>query len=68
MKRVIPILLVVVGLTVMPDGVCEAGEDAVSCPADCSGCQLLPPGDPCDDNSQCCSGNCKGKTLRKTCK
>lgn len=32
------------------------------------GCTLLPAGSPCTANSQCCSGNCKGKPGAKTCK
>lgn len=33
-----------------------------------TGCLLLPRGASCTDNSQCCSGSCKGKPGRKTCK
>jgi len=32
------------------------------------GCDLGQPGDSCSDNSECCSGNCKGKPGSKTCK
>jgi hypothetical protein len=31
-------------------------------------CTLLPKGASCTSGSQCCSGNCKGKAGRKTCK
>ena len=31
-------------------------------------CTLLPARSSCTDNSQCCSGNCKGKPGAKTCK
>jgi hypothetical protein len=31
-------------------------------------CTLLPAGSLCTSNSQCCSGSCKGKPGRKTCK
>lgn len=31
-------------------------------------CELLPKGASCTDNSQCCSGNCKGRRGAKTCK
>ncbi|MGH9804541.1 MAG: S8 family serine peptidase, partial [Candidatus Acidiferrales bacterium] len=31
-------------------------------------CTLLPTGASCTDNSQCCSGNCKGRPGAKTCK
>jgi hypothetical protein len=32
------------------------------------GCDLGQPGDSCSDNSDCCSGNCKGKPGSRTCK
>ena len=32
------------------------------------GCTLLPKGASCTANDQCCSGSCKGRTGRKTCK
>lgn len=37
---------------------------------DCGGggCTLGAPGDACTSNGDCCSGNCKGKPGRKTCK
>jgi hypothetical protein len=36
---------------------------------DCGGgCDLLPSGASCTDNSQCCSSNCKGKPGSQTCK
>lgn len=31
-------------------------------------CDLLPKGASCSANNQCCSGSCKGKSGRKTCK
>ena len=31
-------------------------------------CTLLPAGASCTDNSECCSGNCKGKPGSRTCK
>ena len=33
-----------------------------------TGCTLLPRGASCTSNSQCCSGSCKGKPGRQTCK
>ena len=31
-------------------------------------CNLLPKGDPCDNDAECCSGKCKGPAGGKTCK
>jgi hypothetical protein len=31
-------------------------------------CTLLPKGDSCDNDGQCCSGNCKGKNGNKSCR
>ncbi len=46
-----------------------AANSAVSCSGGGGGgCTLAPPGSPCTDGSQCCSGNCKGKPGAKTCK
>ena len=45
-----------------------------SCPSDPGGgdppplCDLLPAGDPCFSNSDCCSGKCRGKPGLKTCR
>jgi hypothetical protein len=48
------------------DNDCDGATDAAD--GDCSTCDLLPRGASCSDNSQCCSGNCKGKPGRKTCR
>jgi len=47
-----------------------AANSALSCDGGGGGggCTLGQPGEPCSDNSQCCSNNCKGKPGAKTCK
>ena len=37
-------------------------------PGNGGGCDLGQPGDACDANSDCCSGNCKGKPGARSCK
>lgn len=53
------------------DNDCDGQIDAAD--SDCSGgsggtCDLLPQGASCVNGSDCCSGNCKGKSGSKTCK
>lgn len=58
------------------DGIDNDGDGDVDCAdADCAGdpacsgqCQLGQPGDPCTDDSECCSNKCKGPSGRKTCR
>jgi len=45
-----------------------AANAAASCSGGGGGCTNGQVGDPCTDNSQCCSNNCKGKPGAKTCK
>ncbi|MBI2955783.1 MAG: hypothetical protein HYY26_00585 [Acidobacteria bacterium] len=54
--------------TAMADICADAGS-LLNCAGDGGGaCTLLPAGAACTDNSQCCSGNCKGRPSAKTCK
>jgi hypothetical protein len=52
------------------DFICEGGETSSNCSLDCGGggCSLGQQGDPCVNNSDCCSNSCKGKNGAKTCK
>ena len=50
-------------------GQCEFREFQIQLEdADSSVCLLLPKGDPCTDDGDCCSGKCKGPAGGKTCK
>lgn len=47
----------------------EAGLCALyGCDGGSSSCALLPAGDSCDSNSECCSGKCRGKPENQSCR
>jgi hypothetical protein len=50
------------------DNDCDGNTDSADSDCQTGSCDLLPKGDPCVSDSECCSNKCKGKTGNKTCK